>query len=497
MPGIVTRVLEAFRNGSETVPEEVPQYTDTQMRAAVSEAMDEAAASAERILAIDNIGYSAAGQGITPLTDAHRRRIIRQSRVLSRRDGMAKHIVTLWVNFGVGTGISWQTENDQLDDRISELWKDPTNKTFFSMQGQRGTAHKFLDEGDLFIAVFAGSPARIRLLDALQITAIATDAEDKYLERVFVRETVTFDGKHRKYLYRSADNPDDAPGIDYEGKEIVSDQPGVVVYHVRLTGIEGFGDPLLTAAIEWILADRDFMRGRAAVIQQMTKVSREYEVKGGPQAVQNEIARQQSFDAARTQGEPPPHGLDWTHNEGVKTKTIPPDTAAKQAQVDSSMLTRHVGVAVNLFNHYMGDGDAFRLATATAMEPPIKKTFQVFHLLMREIYMDITALAVDPLGYDVEEDMEIDQTDIWPADVEASVKAITSSVATFPELQNAAPVLEKLLSLNGFQNPGAVLDEIRSQAPAPGATPTNQQESAKNVAAILKELREAVGGKLA
>jgi len=481
-------------------------YTEADMNHAMSDMLEEAAAAAERTLAADNVGWSQIGQGILPVTEERRSMCVQQSRALRRSDSMCKHLIKLWTDFGVGTGFTWQAKSPFVKATLTEMWEAPINKYVFSVQGQRALSTTLCTDGELFLAIFEGSPAVVRRLDSLEIAFIALDPEDAMIERVYVREGFNLHHKVFRYAYRSTDNEDGLPGIDWKGKPVEPDQPGVVVHHVRLEGVQGRGDPLLMPVIEWAMADRNFMRARLAVIQEISKIARKYSVKGGPRAVQAEQARQEARQAARYQGQAPEQGTAYIANDAIDTKAVSPETGASNANTDEAMIVRRATLGASVFPHYAGFGEAFRLATATAMEPPMLKNFQVYQMLLKsDVFMAIFDNVLAPFGISARQEIEIDPVEIWPSDISKNLKAITDAVATFPEFRDAEPVLEKVLSLCGFTNPSGVLEDIKANAPeTPPAPPTpppfvkpgdgEQQEEAAEVTRLLKELRVVCGG---
>ena len=477
-------------------------YTEADMNHAMSDMLEEAAAAAERTLAADNVGWSQIGQGILPVTEERRSMCVQQSRALRRSDSMCKHLIKLWTDFGVGTGFTWQAKSPFVKATLTEMWEAPINKYVFSVQGQRALSTTLCTDGELFLAIFEGSPAVVRRLDSLEIAFIALDPEDAMIERVYVREGFNLHHKVFRYAYRSTDNEDGLPGIDWKGKPVEPDQPGVVVHHVRLEGVQGRGDPLLMPVIEWAMADRNFMRARLAVIQEISKIARKYSVKGGPRAVQAEQARQEARQAARYQGQAPEQGTAYIANDAINTQAVSPETGASNANTDEAMIVRRATLGASVFPHYAGFGEAFRLATATAMEPPMLKNFQVYQMLLRDTFISIFDLILAPFGVVAREEVEIDPVDIWPGDAAASLTAITSAVAAFPQFRDADPVLEKVLSLCGFVNPSRVLDQIREEPPEPNVPPPAvapppeepPQEEARRVTQLLRELRDVCGG---
>jgi len=68
-------------------------------------------------------------------------------------------------------------------------------------------------------------------------------------------------------------------------------------------------------------------------------------------------------------------GSTFLHNKATDFEDLPMRTGADDAKVDQEMFSWMPILAYGLFPHYCGQGDAYRLATATSMERPLEFQF--------------------------------------------------------------------------------------------------------------------------
>lgn len=483
-------------------------YTEAQMQSVIQEAFEEATQSAERVLAIDGMGWRPLGAGIGLITEDFRRECVHQSRVLSRRDSMCKQLIRLWQDFGIGTGVTYTTEHEPTLALIDTVWKERRNACVFSLQGQREQVRTICNDGELFLAVFPGNPAIVRPIDSLEITDICVDPEDSYLETHYVREYFTATNERRKIIYKADSNQEDRPGVDAGGNPITAspDVSDVTVVHARLEGVSGRGDPLLMSVIEWALASRSFMQTRMAVVAEIGRIARKYKVDGSPAQVTAEIRRQQAKQAARTIGDNPERGTSFVSNAGVDTDITNQETGASSAQVDDAMILRRASAGASVFPHYLGAGEAFRLATATAMEPPMLRAFETFNVLIIDTYSRILEAILQPLGATTFGVVELSCGEIWPTNKEATIAGIAQAASAFPMLKDCEPLVKRVMTLTGVQNPDEVYDatvkafadrvaQMADMQPGgkPGE-PKKEEPNEADVVDILRQLKDACGG---
>jgi hypothetical protein len=460
---------------------------------AVYSAVYEATAEAELLLARDDVGWMAlTGGGVVP--EKARRETVNSARVFGVYDGLSKEIINLYVNFGVGTGITWHMPEDNTEALkvLTAFWNDPDNAVVFSMQGQRGTGRDLLTDGELPFVLFTGDGAgqvKVRPMDPLQIIDIATNPEDVYDETHIVRRyTPRGQSQPKTVIYRTINNPDDNPGVDQDGKEVTA-SPGTddaVVYLMRLDTVVGRGNSLLTPVIEWAKAHREFMIARIAIEQQLAKYVRDVEVKGGAGAVSAEAARMEARLAARSESNQE-KASSYVHNPGLKVTPTSQETGASAAQVDGGMILQRVGAGAGVYPIYLGAGESFRLATATAMETPMLRTFQAFQALINDMYKTIFKFVLDDTNVaDDKQAVDIDKREIFPQDVEKALKGVETTVNAFPDLAFSEELQKVALGLAGVSDVDTAIENLKDQV----KSGVNESAAGMLLAAI-KEVRES------
>jgi len=144
-----------------------------------------------------------------------------------------------------------------------------------------------------------------------------------------------------------------------------------------------FGWPLLGAGSPWIRAQKRFMEDRLAVSAAKAMYVRRAKVSGGSRAVDHVIANLRSAlsSTQSTETNPPAvAGSTLVENQAVDTTDLPMTTGAADAKTDSEMFAWMALLSGGVFPHYAGMGDAYRLATATAMEAPIQRQFSRYQV---------------------------------------------------------------------------------------------------------------------
>ncbi len=84
--------------------------------------------------------------------------------------------------------------------------------------------------------------------------------------------------------------------------------------------------------------------------------------------------------------------------------------------------------------HYFGDPGTTNLATATAMELPMLKTFLAYQRFWKDILRDMFAIALDENPDEPGAEINIDFPPIVKDDLTALGSAITALVGAFPEI---------------------------------------------------------------
>ncbi len=431
--------------------------------------------AAELELAQEDIGWVGLGQTTTAgITDASRVASVTKARAYAIRDPLSKQAIRIWTDYSIGRGITWDTkeDNDTGKEALDEFWNDKVNKPVLSTQGQRKASDALLVDGEIFFMFFtnAAGEVRIRRVDPLEITEIITDPDDKDTPKLYRRQWTSSDNKtHDKYYpdWNNEDSPDTTYPDKTGGMQKVTAETGEI-YHIAFNSPGQRGVSLLLAAMDWAKAHRKFLESRAAITQAAALFAWKAKVKGSPEqvaAMRTQLKSTLTTGVGEENNPPPASGSTWVENEGIELQGMIKSTQASGAQVDGAMLMQLFAAAVGVFPHYFGAGEAFRLATATAMERPMRVQFEAYQQLWADIWDNIFNYVFEQNK--VPEDkrfVDIDFPPIVEKDAMSSINSIVAVVKEFPEMK--VEQIRKLILTNlGVNNPDEVLEGMEPGSP--------------------------------
>jgi hypothetical protein len=433
--------------------------------------LSEAFTSAELELALDDRGWvtGAFGKANAAELDGQSRMVaVQKSRTYWQRDPLAKQAVRLWTDYSVGTGISYKADDDSTQQTLSEFMSARRNRKFTSKLGQQRLSKKLLVDGDLFLLVFgaAGEKKTVRTMDPQQVMELVSDPEDEETVLAFKRKTK--DDKIKYYRAWDADPADLAGLVDSEKKSVAAED-GVVCYHVAFDQMGLRGNGLLFSVVDWSREHRKFMEARVAITQALAKYAWKTEVKGG-QAVVNQVKAklESSFSVNGTSGgaERNPAtapASTFIGNAGINTTPMPRVTGAQDAREDSNSLKLMFCAGTGIMLHYLGDPSTGNLATATAMELPMKKQFEGYQELWKSVWRDVFAIAADEDPEQEDQDqITIDLPQILAADLTGKGTFLTQLTTAFPEAKVDA-VLQSCLTDMGIEDVDVVMKDIEDK----------------------------------
>ncbi|MEE9159875.1 MAG: hypothetical protein V3U60_16010 [Gammaproteobacteria bacterium] len=458
-----------------TVAAESSNGTEQDMRLLLEELTDTAT---QIMLAQDSQGWQKLGASDQPISDEVRRKMVKLARVYSVRDPLCKNIVRTYTNFAVGTGFSVRAEDGEAKQVLDAFTGDRLNKRMFSTQGQRRSSNKLLSDGEVFFALFPSDRGiGLRYIDPLEISAVITHPEDAMTPIWYERSTQTGTGQPKVEYYRDWENEDNI-SEGYKGGSLVmihdEQKRDALVCHVKLEDEYLRGNSILTPVLEWCRGHAQFMESRLAVQQAIAQFIRKLRTKGNAAqmtALKNVLHTTITSNTGET-NPPKVPGSTFMENEGAELKPVAQDTGAAGARTDGGMILQVIGAGAGIFPHYFGAGEAFRLATATAMEPPMQKTFEAYNELWKDTYREIFDFVLE--GESVSDaKYTIDSPDIFPQDKHKAIDSATKAVKEFPQLAFSDDVLKRLLTNMGIDDPNAALAAINA--------PVNQEETAKSM----------------
>lgn len=442
------------------------------------------------------------------IPDSSRINILRLARGMTIFNPLCSHAASLFTTFSVGEGVKFnvgeevsqkgktkekpaKTEQPTLaPGEVSRAQKvldnfvnNPRNRGVMAPIGQQALVQRFVPDGELFLALFLkpgdGSDSEIRSIDPAEILRIYYNPEDAAQPWVYHRQYCLPDSTPVSKYYRDWTDPKTGGMMPVDALKagnmtgptlgLITDKNGKTyipfeqakIYHLPW-GMGRRGVSMLTAALPWAQAHKKFMEARIAIEQSLARFAWHNKTKGTPQDVAAEKGRFQSTAATgrETNPAPAPGSILFTSG-GSDMKPFGQDTGADSAKVDGSMLIQMFAIALGLFPHYLGSGEAFRLATATAMEPPMRKLFLRFQTLWDQVYTDIITQLFKVCGVPKKESyVRVDFPELWNVDVPALIDAMARLFQSSPWAAEIDEVDKILLMHLGVSDPQALWNQI-------------------------------------
>jgi hypothetical protein len=411
--GEIDKIEEATRTLYHAYREGIYDYTPVQL----SEQIGRLDSSILTDLLLQ-LGWEAYGIGFTTDTAAERGRAVSESRRLYKYSIVAQWQINLWTSFGLGETVRinplstepLSSERDDEGNRLplarvvfDEFWKADRNQPLLNDDKiHEKLSNWLLVEGERFLAYYASDidgevTVRRIPVDEIPSDGIITDPDDDATPLFYKRKFQDKNGNDIEWYYpdwrlffsddldKIAERvlPDRAIRANRVNREVElgNDSPGSVVciQHIALSSKDDSdlrGWPLLApAGAPWIRAHKKFREDRAAVASAAAMFVQKVKHKGGSRVGNAFQAAMRSALSSTNYVEtapPPVAGSTWIGNEAVDLEKISNiGTAASDAKSDGEQMLLMAGLAGGVFPHYLGAGDAYRLATATSMERPL------------------------------------------------------------------------------------------------------------------------------
>lgn len=445
--------------------------------------------------------------------DSLRMASVGQCRHLYFFDPLFSRIINLWTDFGFGQTmelVASDREGDQSAQAAwDEYWTARRNAKIIGPQRRHVLSNRLLVDGEMFWTWFVDEStglATVRFMTTDQVTEIVSPHGDPWVALYYAREwqpdprSATTETWWYQDKDATADDLaliDETPEARPRGVRMASEQEeGVDVYasqfELATLGLRGW--PLMTAGADWSTAYKTFAEDRVALTRAAAMFYRKLQVKGGSRDLS--IVKSRLDSALRTSGTyldtnpPPVAGSTLIMNQEAEEQQTPYSTGAGDADRDGAMLIAMAGIAAGVFPHYLGRGEAFRLATATSMETPVFRMWARYQNLwgqemiehfnfildMRERYAGETyddreaTITMDPLR-------------------EPDVAAVAQGLTALNQAELLPSEIATRLALEAFQ-----VDDIETVlAQAFPESATAEQQTA-NLRVLGDLLREAVNG---
>jgi hypothetical protein len=429
----------------------------------------EAFTQADIELALDDRGWqSSTGAYILGDFDTQTRNmLVSKSRLYWKRDPLSHQAVRLWTDYSFGdVALSYQCDDAGVQSKLNKFMKDRRNRNLLSAAGQKKLSNRLLLDGDVFFAMF--TDGTIRAFPSTQMTLI-TDPDDEDIVLAYRRKTKT----DKLFYYDNWASGDaelraSKTVKDPETSKTFKTEKNVVVYHLAFDALDKLGNGLLFNNVSWNKEHRRFMEARVGLTQALSKFAWMVTTKGGQaklSKIQDQI--QSTFAKSGLQGgteknpQPAP-GATLLHNQGMDWTAAPRNTGATDATQDARGLKLMVCAGTGIMEHYFGDPSTGNLATATAMELPMKKQFEGYQKLWKDTYRDLFSIVLDESPDEEPAEIQIDLPAILVDDLQMLGTFLTSVTTAFPEAKVPAVLKMALVSM-GVEDIDTVMKDIEAK----------------------------------
>lgn len=420
-----------------------------------------------------------------------------RARQFTRFNGIVKQMLALYTNFGIGTGFGWDViDKDESGGKAKEVLDTliKANPKTFKSQGQRLNSDALYTDGEMFFVLFAGTDSvKIRTIDPMEMVDIITDPDDKATPILYARRFMRGMTEKVKYyldwnatdLDTTVDDIKIPTGLPALTADNVDDG---VVYHAKLRGRGTRGESGFTADMDWSAQYSKFMTARAAITLAIASLAYKLKVKGGAgniAAIQSQVGS--ALDTSSGSGEtnpPAASGSTWLENQGAELSAMKQETGAAAAKVDAGLFLQAAGVGSGIYPQYLGS-NSFRLATATAMEPPMMKAFEAYQGLWVDVYETIIRWVWDEFDVpEAEQNLNTTAPPIQEINKTGLVDSVQKLVATFPKLGDSDDLIQWALAILGMND----ADELLKALEMDSEPPSTREAFVQNLSSVLREV---------
>jgi len=430
--------------------------------------------------------------GSADVTETERRNAVAESRRLYRWTSLGHRLVSLWTDFGFGQNIEVAPRDPAAQEVWDEFWSARRNMPVLRARDLHRLSDSVLNDGELFWVAFmdrATGQTTIRTVPTEEWSDLVTDPDDKSVVQFFKREMsgdlgAPLEMYYRNWLYeegdedktalgdeagRADDYPTDAQRADQQRPEV-----DVAVMHTARDQDERMrGWPMLTQGEFWIRAYRKLALDLLSVTERNALYGVHWKTKGGSRAV-DYLTRtlQSAMTSSTADGEtnpPPGAGSDFVGNEAVSAETPPLNRAATEGANVTSMVIGQAGLAGGVYPHWLGRGEAYRLATASSMEEPVRRQFARYQAWWADVWRELCHLVLwsaQTYGGAVYHSVETDamgnevvgeQIDAFEVDVDVNTDALLAE-------QDVSELSDALVALAPYIPDAETLTRIALQA---------------------------------
>jgi hypothetical protein len=368
---------------------------------------------------ITQMGWEVIG-GYGGTNEGERGRAVADSRRMFKYSIIARWIVNLWTYYGLGEDVTIVCQDDAAQEAWAEFWTADRNQVVVAKDRLDDLSRWLLVSGERFLIFFASDQdgeATVRAVQAEQITNVYCNPDDNQDPWFYERRWTPPGGTMSKTSYYAdwqtffsdvnGDKMADRWAIVQKQYPTITgnlednDHTATCILFAPFLQLDEDsirGWPLLAPhGTPWIRAQREFMQDRATVARGKAALIRRYTVAGGSRAVDSirrTLGSAFQFGGVTETNPPPAAGSSEVVNKAVGVEELPLSTGASDAKTDGEMFSWMAGLAGGVFPHYMGLGDAYRLATATAMETPIRMQFSLYRNQLSALFRKVVRVVL-------------------------------------------------------------------------------------------------------
>ncbi len=368
---------------------------------------------------VDQLSWESVS-GYGGANEDERVRAVNDSKRFWKYSILARWIVNLWTFYGLGESLSITPEDEGEDDLSAmnvwnEFWNADRNQHLTAKDRVDEISRWLLVTGERFFSFYASDldgETTMRSIQPEQITAIYTNPDDGTEPWFYERRWTPSTGMGQRVLYypdwsilfndqvdKHFTTARSAYRLDGEIARMGRTAACVLfVPFLQLDEDSLRGWPLLAPhGTPWIRAQREFMQDRATVARGKASLIRRYTVAGGSRAVDSikrTLASAFQYSGTSETNPAPTAGSSEVLNKAVTAEELPLSTGASDAKTDGEMFAWMAGLAGGVFPHYMGMGDAYRLATATSMEKPLLLQFSLYRQQLGAMFRKMVRITL-------------------------------------------------------------------------------------------------------
>jgi hypothetical protein len=482
-------------------------------------------------LLVRKLKYSV-DQGGYEATEADRLQALDLSRRAYDNDVLTEAIIDIWTDFGYGVNLDVVPRDPAARDVWDAFWEHPLNSYLLSQKNVQDLSTWLLRDGDyllvFYISTLDGS-ATMRLVNSVEIQGgpygngiftLPDECNTPVLYRRQLLATGTEQETRVQYFrdWRATDKMVAQVVADTEWNfddgtfmEAARSTTKVVALHVAHKRRTLRGWPLMTTGQPWSSAYKDFLQDRAAIARAAAMYFDKIKTKGGQRAVDAIVAGLQSSLTQSTNAyetNPTPAAAStWVENDQLERSRFSMSTGAQDAATDGAALMGQAGLAGRVYPHWLGRGESYRLATATAMETPTLRAFNRYQLFWSATWQEVATIVLqaaeeynpkhpqfETYEVDVNTDALLTVDTRMVAEVMKAVgDAVQAGVLQAEDAQKVGPYLVRIgMQSLGIRN----VDDILPMEIAAKVVVTKDSATAKGAAMPTPETVAAAPGKM-